>query len=105
MIYYLFGLLSVGYFLTVARPYLNIVRAGNAKMLLKEGRVALALDALILACALANIVMGVREHLGLVQSHLPSLAVWAIFSAVAVHRITEEVQSIEARMAEQGEQA
>lgn len=97
MIYLLFFLLSVCYFLTVARSYLNIVRAGNARLLLTEAYTAFALDLFILAMSLANVFMGVREYLGLNHEHLSSLAMWAAFAAVAVHRLTEEIESMEAR--------
>jgi len=98
MIYYLFFVLAVCYFLGVARPYLNIYRAGNAHMLLKDGAVAFGLDLVILVTSLANIVMGVREYLGMNHEHLSSMAIWALFAAVAVHRLTEEIESMEARM-------
>lgn len=97
MIYVLFFLLSVCYFLTVVRTYLNIVRAGNARLLLTEAYKAVALDVFILVMSLVNVFMGVREYLGLNHEHLSSMAIWTAFAAVAVHRLTEEIESMEAR--------
>lgn len=98
MIYYIFFMLAICYFLGVARTYLNIYRAGNAHMLLKDGAVPFGLDLVILVASLANIVMAVREYLGMNHEHLSSMAVWALFAAVAVHRLTEDIEAIEARM-------
>lgn len=102
MIYLLFFLLSVLYTLTVVRSYLSIVRAGNGRLLLTEAYTAVALDLFNLVMSLANVFMGVREYLGLNHEHLSSMVIWTAFAAVAVHRLTEEIESMEARKRAEG---
>ncbi len=104
MLYYIFFILAIGYFLTVARPYMTVVRAGNAHKLLKEGAIAFGLDLVILAASVANVGLWVCEHFGYAQGHLLAMATWGVFAAVAVHRLSEETAAKQDRIATEGTQ-
>lgn len=102
--YYVFFLIHASYLMSIFRPYRNIIKAGNFHKLLSSAPKAVVFDFIIVLAVFANLAVWAMEYFGMHPSLVLAVAIWFISAALAMHRLEEEIASIQARITE-GEEA